>query len=160
VTLHSQHLKSSTKPLIVSLYGQGNGMPIDDVLVLSMSVMQVNDNKPVNVVFSLRSQCGWIEIARPSQTFDLRIDVTSKTRPQQFYLKLELREYFADSQNFIVEESILLLHTVTKIPKTWLKIYLAPPGSVAMDQLSSLMSDSDDSPYSLKSDLEEIPYPL
>lgn len=117
-------------------------MPNEDVLVLTLTVMQINQVKPVNVTFSLRSQCGWIEIDRPSQTFDLRVDV-SKSIPAQFYLKVELKEYCADSDNFIIEESTVLLHAVTKIPKTWLRIFLEPPGSDLSERSPSFDSQSD-----------------
>lgn len=105
---------------------EGNGLPTKDALILTV-VASPADLQSISVVCSLRSTCGWLEVDKLHRTFDLRVDTNNYYFPAIFRLQFQLRELSQSKDSVLVEECILHVRPVTKIPKPQITLTFKPP---------------------------------
>eukprot|EP01113_Clastostelium_recurvatum_P001476 TRINITY_DN10598_c0_g2_i2.p1 TRINITY_DN10598_c0_g2~~TRINITY_DN10598_c0_g2_i2.p1 ORF type:complete len:390 (+),score=51.57 TRINITY_DN10598_c0_g2_i2:97-1266(+) len=123
VILKSPHVEQNGNSVFVSLVGGGNGIP-DRALVL-----QVMAPSCFQVCLSIRSQCGWKEVAQSDDaeiSFDLKVEVGGKSqRAPLFPLVFQLFNKTSMGMTLLSEVAIPV-RAITKILKTSLHAALVP----------------------------------
>eukprot|EP01113_Clastostelium_recurvatum_P001472 TRINITY_DN10598_c0_g1_i4.p1 TRINITY_DN10598_c0_g1~~TRINITY_DN10598_c0_g1_i4.p1 ORF type:complete len:408 (+),score=55.20 TRINITY_DN10598_c0_g1_i4:119-1342(+) len=123
VILKSPHVEQNGNSVFLSLVGGGNGIP-DRALVL-----QVMAPSCFQVCLSIRSQCGWKEVAQSDDaeiSFDLKVEVGGKSqRAPLFPLMFQLFNKTSIGMTLLSEVAIPV-RAITKILKKSLHAALVP----------------------------------
>lgn len=103
----------------MSLLPEGNGLPTTNALILDII-------SPSTAICSLRSTCGWVEISGFPKKFQLRIACDPGVVTIVFRLR-QLGKLPDNFESILVEECIVHITPVCKIPKCGIFLEFKPP---------------------------------